>query len=180
MVVAAPLIRVWLDGLQSSGSEIPLVQDDDGTGVLLLERRLDRLQPERLEEDVPQRERIRGRSVDAAPEFQLAELEGKVPEAARQNFHQPVAERLLLRQHALEPPLPLDPRADDRGHAIVRDLGGPAAVAHVERGQEKVRELRRRVRAELADGAQEAVDRDPKRVRQAVGERAIAVLWSQV
>jgi hypothetical protein len=40
--------------------------------------------------------------------------------------------------------------------------------------------LRRRVRAELADGAQEAVDRDPKRVRQAVGERAIAVLWSQV
>ena len=89
---------------------------------------------------------------------------------------QPIAERLLLREHALETELLLHPGADDRSHQRVRDLGRATAVAHHERRQDNPIQLRRGRGASQAERAKQGVDRNPEGIRQTSHGGAVAVL----
>ena len=142
----------------------------------VLEGRLDRLQAQTLEQDVAEGKCFHRRGVDAHAQLQLAELPGVIAQAAGQDLGEPIAERLLLREHALKPELLLGAGAQNRRDRVVGDLRGAAAVAHDQRGQEELGELRGGVRVEQPEAAQEGIHRDPERIRQPGDRAAVAAL----
>jgi hypothetical protein len=68
----------------------------------------------------------------AHTDLELAERERVIPQAVHQHFLEPVAEGLLLLQHAPEFELRLAASADERGHLLVTDRRRVDGGLHVE------------------------------------------------
>ena len=110
------------------------------------------------------------------PSLSFPNSQVKKPRPRRHDLGEPVAERLLLRQHALKAELLLDARAHQSRDRVIRDLGGAAAVADDERAEDELLQLRRGVGVLQPEHAQEAVHGNPERIGQPRDRRAVAVL----
>ena len=93
-----------------------------------------------MEQHAAERVSIHRARVDAAAQFQLAELPGVEAQAAVEHLGEPVAERLLAADRSLELELRFVAGAQDGRHLGGGDLRGAAAVAHDQRGEDEGRQ----------------------------------------